>query len=120
MNTIKNGLNPYFIGLPILIIIDFKGYEFKCNQSQSLFYWITYSYYLGDNITSYTAEACLNPYFIGLPILMARFRFNLEGLNLSQSLFYWITYSYFRKSTSTSKNKQRLNPYFIGLPILIR
>ena len=37
--------------------------------SQSLFYWITYSYHPQErNFTLYSS--CLNPYFIGLPILI--------------------------------------------------
>ena len=63
------GLNPYFIGLPILILI----YECFC-------------YFLNG----------LNPYFIGLPILI----------------------NYDIASSTTIRGS--LNPYFIGLPILIR
>ena len=60
--------NPYFTGLPILIIAsvlpDAVGASF-----QSLFYWITYSYSLHlINYENYLREF--------------------------QSLFYWITYSY--------------------------
>ena len=63
-------------------------------MSQSLFYWITYSYE-----QEFSAEDLikigLNPYFIGLPIL-------ISGSN-KDSLIVEIC----------------LNPYFIGLPILI-
>ena len=65
----KRGLNPYFIGLPILIG---DNYEYS-NQK-----W-----------------GCLNPYFIGLPILM---------LN---------------EDVHSIEYGNGLNPYFIGLPILI-
>ena len=68
MNGKEHRLNPYFIGLPILIAFDLKGKENDAFGSQSLFYWITYSY----NIK--------------------QFHENTEYL--SQSLFYWITYSY--------------------------
>ena len=36
-------LNPYFIGLPILIMSQFIM-QFEDGKFQSLFYWITYSY----------------------------------------------------------------------------
>ena len=35
--------NPYFTGLPILMLTNLTPYEAK-NKFQSLFYWITYSY----------------------------------------------------------------------------
>ena len=88
------GLNPYFIGLPILM--DQQRY------------------------TSETNVWSLNPYFIGLPILINTIKTQtmtsghvsililldylfllgaafslLKLLTMSQSLFYWITYSYF-------------------------
>ena len=64
-------------------------------MSQSLFYWITYSYR-----GSYWNAG-----------------FTLTG---SQSLFYWITYSYMRRYLGFQhKFIDCLNPYFIGLPILI-
>ena len=87
--------------------------------SQSLFYWIIYSYYppfaefpefegglnpyfIGLSIlirkkeNPYTEiKYCLNPYFIGLSILIVLSPGAKEGYNaLSQSLFYWIIYSY--------------------------
>ena len=64
-------------------------------MSQSLFYWITYSYVLGNDLYTIYNEGSLNPYFIGLPILIS-------------SWCYFI----YREGNS-------LNPYFIGLPILI-
>ena len=38
------GLNPYFIGLPILIDEEIADECLAQILSQSLFYWITYSY----------------------------------------------------------------------------
>ena len=88
-------------------------------MSQSLFYWITYSYntiryraklieevsililldylflYRRIRILSKKFERGLNPYFIGLPIL----------------IFTMIVY--------LIEKIKGLNPYFIGLPILI-
>ena len=62
-------------------------------QSQSLFYWIIYSY--DDNIVYYIDQTCgLNPYFTGLSILMHLNRERKCGDQKSQSLFYWIIYSY--------------------------
>ena len=43
----KEGLNPYFIGLPILIIIKASDLNLQAES--------------------------LNPYFIGLPILMSQY-----------------------------------------------
>ena len=64
----EKGLNPYFIGLPILIV---------------------------NLETSFITLPCLNPYFIGLPILII----SMDSVG--------------------QETKLSLNPYFIGLPILI-
>ena len=45
----KNCLNPYFIGLSTLIGSKIDGY-FIVGVSQSLFYWIIYSYYSKTNL----------------------------------------------------------------------
>ena len=66
------GLNPYFIGLSILILPD------------------------RDDLIG---PDSLNPYFIGLSILISSYlciQNYVEGV--SQSLFYWIIYSYNRKT----------------------
>ena len=60
-------LNPYFIGLPILI------------------YRVSF---VANRLTG------LNPYFIGLPILIMTNYMLKSSVRKSQSLFYWITYSY--------------------------
>ena len=119
MGDVTDRLNPYFIGLPILIS--------------------TCSFY------SYYGSTCLNPYFIGLPILIHALKKVEKRIYLSQSLFYWITYSYkdgvllivgalirvsililldylflFETNEGASETfEDSLNPYFIGLPILI-
>ena len=147
MKTLKEdwSFNPYFIGLPILILVL---YQQKCLSEsvsililldylfllggkimkkygerlfQSLFYWITYSYNVveieeGEEIVMVSIlilldylflllnkkiakniEGCFNPYFIGLPILIFFITPVALGLETFQSLFYWITYSYFCK-----------------------
>ena len=66
------GLNPYFIGLPILIAYSATFFLMICGRSQSLFYWITYSYSWNGFGIILKREYCLNPYFIGLPILIAQ------------------------------------------------
>ena len=63
---------------------------------QSLFYWITYSYkmiilMISGSILSF------NPYFTGLPILIADLGIIPLLDRKFQSLFYWITYSYRNK-----------------------
>ena len=90
--TVIRSLNPYFIGLPILIHNSRVPKE-KYPMSQSLFYWITYSYHCIQTFTTLCVQ-CLNPYFIGLPILISRLSVEERLENESQSLFYWITYSY--------------------------
>ena len=62
-------LNPYFTGLSILIMYQIMLIISYLLKSQSLFYWIIYSYFMRlsyptDSFTS------LNPYFTGLSILM--------------------------------------------------
>ena len=70
-NVIMNGLrrfNPYFIGLPILIMYLFY-HPMVLLMFQSLFYWITYSY-KDEFYRSLNQRSGFNPYFIGLPILI--------------------------------------------------
>ena len=69
------------------------GEVLKLVLSQSLFYWIIYSY-KGKFKNTYPFINGLNPYFIGLSILIKAFILNPEFT-------------------------QCLNPYFIGLSILI-
>ena len=64
-------------------------------MSQSLFYWITYSYDVVGQSMQLIPHGGLNPYFIGLPILII-------------SAIFW-----------SNLVVICLNPYFIGLPILI-
>ena len=61
--------------------------------SQSLFYWIIYSY--------------------------SSLEVADEVVSLSQSLFYWIIYSYNVRDTFDVTFDLRLNPYFIGLSTLM-
>ena len=111
------GLNPYFIGLSILIwvlltlisialvvsiliLLDYLFLQYNSytkqirNQlSQSLFYWIIYSYMILI-LFFIDCSKSLNPYFIGLSILIDSRDSDEFGFFLSQSLFYWIIYSY--------------------------
>ena len=69
LNDDEKSFNPYFIGLPILIKGE-RAILYTCSQRfQSLFYWITYSYFefLLSNREIFES---FNPYFIGLPILI--------------------------------------------------
>ena len=52
--------------------------SFLIIEFQSLFYWITYSYYLKTIIKRLLWE-CFNPYFTGLPILITKFNFFING-----------------------------------------
>ena len=62
-------------------------------MSQSLFYWIIYSYKFLTAVRHQTFN-CLNPYFTGLSILIIT-KSKIRVLQRwSQSLFYWIIYSY--------------------------
>ena len=61
----------------------------------------------------------LNPYFIGLSILIKNTTKKKEENGVSQSLFYWIIYSYNGKTIKLGRKEKSLNPYFIGLSILI-
>ena len=107
---------------------------FKINLSQSLFYWITYSYifclvklilhlcrlnpyFIGlpilitfSLIQFINLLACLNPYFIGLPILIMLLKL-VEAVTImkSQSLFYWITYSYKSRPSIHSSFSQNVS-----------
>ena len=86
---------------------------------QSLFYWITYSYYFNSCDFGGFMD-CFNPYFIGLPILIMNVLFIFTGtVPRFQSLFYWITYSYNWSHNLILPSYDCFNPYFIGLPILI-
>ena len=85
-------LNPYFIGLPILIIID-KHTQQKIKMVSILILLDYLFLYLNKSLVE-TISWSLNPYFIGLPILIIMLIMYLKEMAPSQSLFYWITYSY--------------------------
>ena len=92
----QRSLNPYFTGLSILIINSLLRRIIIGQLSQSLFYWIIYSYGFAK---SYNA---------------------IVRLAMSQSLFYWIIYSYLELIWHFQKYSCCcLNPYFTGLSILI-
>ena len=94
--------------------------ELTINQLfQSLFYWITYSYAItiawGVRLTN-----GFNPYFIGLPILIAiidTFDIRYNDVSILILLDYLFLSLNFRPK---GYNPDGFNPYFIGLPILIR
>ena len=88
-------------------------------RSQSLFYWIIYSYNI-FGLSIIIKKGGLNPYFTGLSILITITKVmngNFKGL--SQSLFYWIIYSYEEVIEEVVEEEYSLNPYFTGLSILI-
>ena len=113
------GLNPYFIGLSILIILNHKN-STRLSQSQSLFYWIIYSYTVANIELDYKPEASLNPYFIGLSILInPDYYSHIIGNIVSILILLDYLFLYF-SITENFWRKYSLNPYFIGLSILIR
>ena len=87
-------LNPYFIGLSILILSNTEDWD---DEFQ-----------------------CLNPYFIGLSILMRCF---LDGSITHSNVSILILLDYLFLFLSHLSQKMQLivglNPYFIGLSILI-
>ena len=90
-------------------------------MSQSLFYWITYSYHFGKKKSGYLVCSSQSLFYWITYSYFTLITFSSAfHLQLSQSLFYWITYSYHLLGLLlTHKLSQGLNPYFIGLPILI-
>ena len=64
-------LNPYFIGLSTLILEDLNEIKSFKTKSQSLFYWIIYSYHPSSKGRNKSVHS-LNPYFIGLSTLIRR------------------------------------------------
>ena len=91
----EQSLNPYFTGLSILIGNNYENNEIFRRRSQSLFYWIIYSYISKLMKKHKEKKLGLNPYFTGLSILISGNR-----------SFATICFS-------------GLNPYFTGLSILI-
>ena len=61
-----------------------------CNVSQSLFYWIIYSYKL-PGLVIQDIDYCLNPYFIGLSTLIIE-RNYFNGLNDAVSILILLDY----------------------------
>ena len=87
-------------------------------MSQSLFYWIIYSYSLQSNpLKDYQDVSIL----ILLDYLFLLYLALCDKLSsvLSQSLFYWIIYSYSLMRSYVVIDVSCLNPYFTGLSILI-
>ena len=115
---IFTSFNPYFIGLPILI----PSYLFSLLllfMFQSLFYWITYSYYSDSTIVLFLSWKFQSLFYW---ITYSYPWDDLDNLDLPagfQSLFYWITYSYNCERSTGNYKSTSFNPYFIGLPILI-
>ena len=87
-------LNPYFIGLSILILDGTGGISFYVQKSQSLFYWIIYSYIA--KLVKKHKEKKIVSILILLDYLFLFCATLLLALraSTSQSLFYWIIYSY--------------------------
>ena len=111
-------LNPYFTGLSILILLRPSFSENIGRLSQSLFYWIIYSYSLQSNpLKDYQDVSIL----ILLDYLFLLYLALCDKLSsvLSQSLFYWIIYSYSLMRSYVVIDVSCLNPYFTGLSILI-
>ena len=116
----REGFNPYFIGLPILIIII--SFPIINMVIVSILILLDYLFLWKWNtkektmsvkvsiliLLDYLFLSCLiqylnlihkyrfNPYFIGLPILIWFSKKAAAAKTLFQSLFYWITYSYIR------------------------
>ena len=126
LSLLKTSGNDTVLVVSILILLDYlfllaRGSQerFEDKLSQSLFYWIIYSYFTGSRSSS-RRNAGLNPYFIGLSILIHTtkslvFRY-IDSLNpYFIGLSILIIYRLFPRLFYSG-----LNPYFIGLSILIR
>ena len=113
-------------------------------QSQSLFYWITYSYlevrggslqclsvsililldylFLSElSIQNIMDLGSLNPYFIGLPILIRKKENPYTEVNFCLNPYFigLPILIVLHEGKDWEEIKECLNPYFIGLPILI-
>ena len=144
VKLILNSFNPYFTGLPILIIVDLGDMEKSLESFNPYFTGLPILIYF-EYSPDWDFYKRFNPYFTGLPILMVgELKFGLKYVEF-QSLFYWITYSYTREvptrnshATSVSililldylflllflkkvslYSSSGFNPYFTGLPILM-
>ena len=78
------------IEVSILILLDYlflsvtsESFYKDRLESQSLFYWITYSYTGGKLNCPMITRTGLNPYFIGLPILITKRISNLRDASVS-------------------------------------
>ena len=94
---ITASLNPYFIGLSTLIWRQFSGTFNMQRKSQSLFYWIIYSYERTYIVHLAPAKVSILILLDYLLLLYSSFDI-LNCSSWSQSLFYWIIYSYKRKN----------------------
>ena len=89
-------------------------------QSQSLFYWIIYSYFL-INIRSISIRRESQSLFYWIIYSYSYEKRSEKWIKTrkSQSLFYWIIYSYQINIEILNEKGSGLNPYFTGLSILI-
>ena len=94
--------NPYFIGLPILIMYKEKTMKMKFNLFQSLFYWITYSYTIGFTRTK-LGYVWFQSLFYWITYSYHIGKLEIEAEASFQSLFYWITYSYYNRNINFKK-----------------
>ena len=114
--------NPYFIGLPILILVKIikEGMPFQIVSILILLDYLFLLVDLGNMLKS--LERSLNPYFIGLPILISWY--DIISFILVDECFnpYFIGLPILIVVFPNAIGKSGLsfNPYFIGLPILIR
>ena len=109
--------NPYFIGLPILILYRYNREHFYYGFNP---YFIGLPILIGPNTNLPVLEySCFNPYFIGLPILIDQ----QDGVLLivgAVSILILLDYLFLLYATIEEQlSWEGFNPYFIGLPILI-
>ena len=85
--------NPYFIGLPILIVFNYYSDD-TGKLFQSLFYWITYSYFVRYYRSNQHARRFQSLFYWITYSYIVLLMLIVTLTGLFQSLFYWITYSY--------------------------
>ena len=122
----KQGFNPYFTGLPILIqklplyplyqihvsiliLLDYLFLYIQQNtqgishQRVSILILLDYLFLYEKSALLCRIDESFNPYFTGLPILIKELAvITGKRHDKFQSLFYWITYSYLIGNTPQS------------------
>ena len=115
---VSYSFNPYFTGLPILII-PVSLVNSPCD-TVSILILLDYLFLYDDADEDDEEEISFNPYFTGLPILIMKLSKKLLRKKLSFNPYFTGLPILICPVSWFCPMEDSFNPYFTGLPILIK